>query len=201
MSADEKKMRGKKEARSESRAGIALLSPEEKERRSRRIVRYLSEEGLPENTEAVFGYRPLPDEPDLRPLWDRIFSVYSLPFYLPRIEGKKLIFVRVSRTEALRSGAGGLSPPESGIPHHRLGSLERVLLLVPGLGFRRGEGAGWYRLGRGGGYYDRFLAEPVRPLRTWGIGFALPEIEFPADEWDQKLERVCTDAGFVAPVF
>lgn len=65
------------------------------------------------------------------------------------------------------------------------------LVIVPGLAFDRLG----HRLGRGGGFYDRFLAQPG--LRASRVGLAyhlqlLPDI--PVTDTDQPVDAVVTDA-------
>jgi 5-formyltetrahydrofolate cyclo-ligase len=51
-----------------------------------------------------------------------------------------------------------------------------------------------YRLGYGGGFYDRFLAN--RALYTVGITFADYHLEqLPSETWDVPLNVVCTEVG------
>ncbi len=77
--------------------------------------------------------------------------------------------------------------------------LEPELLIVPLLAF---DAAG-RRLGYGGGYYDRTLARlRSRPavVRAVGIAFAAQEMQaVPADETDQRLDAIVTEAGVVTP--
>jgi 5,10-methenyltetrahydrofolate synthetase len=61
-------------------------------------------------------------------------------------------------------------------------------LLVPCLGFSE-QG---YRLGYGGGFYDRTLAPAPRPA-TLGIAYACQQVAFAADEHDLPLDAVITE--------
>ena len=65
------------------------------------------------------------------------------------------------------------------------------LVLVPGLAFSR---AG-HRLGRGGGFYDRFLTGRARNARKLGICFASQLLDrIPTEEHDAVLDAVISDA-------
>ena len=65
------------------------------------------------------------------------------------------------------------------------------LVLVPGLAFSR---AG-HRLGRGGGFYDRFLSGRARNAHKLGICFASQLLDrIPIEEHDAVLDAVITDA-------
>lgn len=66
------------------------------------------------------------------------------------------------------------------------------LVVLPLLGFD----ARGYRLGTGGGYYDRWLAH--RRPQPYCVGYActLQEIaEVPAEPWDRRMAAICTERG------
>lgn len=73
-------------------------------------------------------------------------------------------------------------------------ALEQVgVVLVPGLAFAR-NGA---RLGRGAGFYDRFLIEHSHALRV-GVAFSDQVLDsLPEDPHDQRMDILLTDAGVV----
>jgi 5-formyltetrahydrofolate cyclo-ligase len=64
------------------------------------------------------------------------------------------------------------------------------LVLVPGIAFTR-EGA---RIGRGAGFFDRFLAHRAARAIKIGIAFSFQIVEsLPADPHDVKLDLVVSD--------
>ncbi len=72
-----------------------------------------------------------------------------------------------------------------------------TLLIVPCVGY----GAGGYRLGYGGGFYDRTLAALQPKPFTLGLGFAqgfLPDLE--PEPHDVPLDAVLNENGVVWPV-
>ena len=77
--------------------------------------------------------------------------------------------------------------------------LEPEVLIVPLLAWdRRG-----YRLGYGGGFYDRTLQglRARHPTLAIGFAFAAQEVtEVPVEAVDQRLDLVVTEAGVVVPV-
>ncbi|MBC7773711.1 MAG: 5-formyltetrahydrofolate cyclo-ligase [Pyrinomonadaceae bacterium] len=85
----------------------------------------------------------------------------------------------------------GVAEPRDGLSAAALGDIE--LALVPGLGFDRSGN----RLGRGGGFYDRFLASPGLHATTCGVCFAsqlLPTGEqLPSDPWDMAVASIATE--------
>ena len=51
-----------------------------------------------------------------------------------------------------------------------------------------------YRLGMGGGYYDRFLSELGNEVKTWGVAFEVQKVEqIPIEPWDIPLRQVITE--------
>ena len=96
---------------------------------------------------------------------------------------------------ALTSLDGGLEISEYGI-REPVGAAawlaERIdLVIVPALAFdRRG-----LRLGRGGGFYDRFLAEPSLSAVTCGIAFDDQLVDsVPVYNHDKPVQMLVTDA-------
>lgn len=65
-------------------------------------------------------------------------------------------------------------------------------LLVPCLGFNRAR----LRLGYGGGFYDRTLAQAPRPA-TLGVVYACMTAQFAGDAHDIALDAIVTERGLV----
>ncbi len=132
---------------------------------------------------SVALFAPRQDEPDLRLLGNRPFWTGRTPLF-PRVERDQLVFVE-SRWNALVLGRFGLLEP-TGTPHPH----PPAVVLVPGLAFsRQGD-----RLGRGRGFYDRYL--PTLPAATLRIGVCfgtqvLPGL--PCDEADARVHLVVTE--------
>ncbi|NMG10143.1 5-formyltetrahydrofolate cyclo-ligase [Brasilonema sp. UFV-L1] len=136
-------------------------------------------------TLAYFSFR---QEPDLSPLFNT-----SHRWGFPRCVGKSLSWHIWTYQDTVITGAYGISEPDSQAPI--ISSAEVDLILVPCVAC---DSQG-YRLGYGGGYYDRMLSSPEwinKP--TIGIVFEfayLPEI--PIDTWDKPLRGVCTEKALV----
>jgi 5,10-methenyltetrahydrofolate synthetase len=72
-----------------------------------------------------------------------------------------------------------------------------TLLFVPCVGY----GAGGYRLGYGGGFYDRTLASLQPKPYTVGLGFTSGYVDdLEPEPHDQPLEAILNDNGVVWPV-
>ena len=119
-----------------------------------------------------------------------VMAGWAAPVGVPVIAGKgrPLAFHRWAPGCAMVEGAfGALVPAEAEV-------LEPEVLIVPLLAFD----ARGYRLGYGGGFYDRTL-ERLRAARdTVAIGFAYGAQEVdtvPTEPTDQRLDAVVTEAG------
>jgi 5-formyltetrahydrofolate cyclo-ligase len=58
-----------------------------------------------------------------------------------------------------------------------------------------------FRLGQGGGYYDRTLAAMRRTgaVQAVGVAYAAQIVpDLPADPWDQAMDAIATEAGLLA---
>ena len=89
------------------------------------------------------------------------------------------------------------SPPtvkdECGIPSSANAAIVIPdVVLVPCVGYTR-EG---YRLGYGGGYFDRWLADHPG-VTSIGIAWAVSEVEFEVAPHDQAMTLIVTEAGVV----
>jgi 5-formyltetrahydrofolate cyclo-ligase len=143
--------------------------------------------------DVVAGYHPLPEEIDPLPLLARLHEAGS-GLALPCVAAwaKPLLFRAWKPGDALQPGRHGTREPPPASP-----AVSPALLLVPLLAFDR-QG---HRLGYGGGFYDRTL-QALRALgrvRAIGLAFAGQEVEaIPAEPFDQKLDAVLTEAGFLS---
>lgn len=138
----------------------------------------------------VSAYCPVGSEIDPQPLYGALLArglIGGLPVVAGK--GKPLLFRRWRPGEALVPGVLGIGVPPSDAP-----TVEPDLLLVPLLAFdRRG-----YRLGYGGGFYDRTLeARRTRgKVFAVGVGFADQEVaSVPSGPNDQRLDAIATERG------
>ena len=112
----------------------------------------------------------------------------------PKLERDRLVLIELLDPAALRAGARGV--PEPSADGVCLRPPEVAAFVVPGLLF---DGAG-RRLGRGGGHYDRLLAE-ARPDAV-AIGVCYQERlvpELPEAPWDIRVHLVVTEEQVVRP--
>ncbi|MGR3495565.1 5-formyltetrahydrofolate cyclo-ligase [Citreimonas sp.] len=140
----------------------------------------------------VSGFLPIRTEIDPRPAMAR--AARHGPVCVPVIEGRglPLRFAHWTPDTPLVAGPFGAEIPAD--PDY----VEPDVLIVPLLAFDRAGN----RLGYGGGYYDRTLAElRARGPRT-AIGFAFAAQEtadLPLEPTDQPLDMIVTEAGILTP--
>jgi len=70
------------------------------------------------------------------------------------------------------------------------------VLIVPLVGFDKNK----FRLGYGGGFYDRYISKvtKIKKMITVGLAFSFQEtLKIPTNEFDQKLDIILTNKGIV----
>jgi 5-formyltetrahydrofolate cyclo-ligase len=167
--------------RTQARQTLAALSPDARAAASAQISRRI--EALPDWTLArtVAFYAAQPSEPDLTAL---LAAPGKIPCF-PRVSGDALEFHRCHSKDLMRPGPWNLLEPD---PDHcpMIPPSEIDLLLIPGLAFTRTGG----RLGRGGGFYDRFLARVHPRALKLGVCFQaqlLPALPLEVHDHDVRL--------------
>jgi len=165
-----------------------FLSDPEWKTKSDRLCDQLKSAPLFDRSNTILAYFSFRQEPDLSPLFN---SPHQWGF--PRCVGKSLIWHSWQPGDRLNHGAYGIREPDPTAP--TLSPDDVDLILVPAVACdRRG-----YRLGYGGGFYDRLLSNPNWSEKpTIGIVFEFARLpELPIDPWDKPLQAVCTDEGFL----
>jgi 5-formyltetrahydrofolate cyclo-ligase len=139
---------------------------------------------------AVSGFFPHRSEIDTLPLLKRLHSegwITCLPIVTG--EGQPLVFRRWAPGEPTVPGIWGIPMPPPQSPE-----VEPDVLLVPLLAF---DAAG-YRLGYGGGYYDRTLKalRQKKKIVAIGVGYSGQEVALvPHGPGDEPLDCILTEAG------
>jgi 5-formyltetrahydrofolate cyclo-ligase len=169
--------RGRVSPRDATAAAISLADAVLEEPRIRRAER-------------VALYAALDGEIPTRALFD---ALQSLPIVrlLPRFERAAIVWGRAEDWDALTTGRFGiLEPVDRG---------EEVLtpndvVLLPGVAFDRN---GW-RLGRGGGHYDREFPPGAESPWLVGVGYSFQWLaEVPHDSRDRRVDAIVTENGWV----
>ena len=133
-------------------------------------------------------YWPIRHEPDLHPCYAQL-AQNGIALALPVVTGENqpLAFARWLPGEEMAQDRFGVAIPKA------QETIERPpALLIPCVGFNEKR----FRLGYGGGFYDRTLAQEPRP-HTLGIAFACQATTFAVMAHDVALDAVATEAGLV----
>ncbi|MBJ7310114.1 5-formyltetrahydrofolate cyclo-ligase [Rugamonas violacea] len=134
---------------------------------------------------ALGVYWPLRDEPDLQAAYAELARL-GVRLLLPVVVRRDaaLEFAHWNIGEEMVKDKMGVAVPAD----LRLEAYPPALL-VPCLGFNP-QG---YRLGYGGGFYDRTLARQPRP-QTLGVAYSCLAAEFASDRHDIPLDRIVTES-------
>ncbi len=180
----------KKELRQQLRQVLGGLPPTTLHQRSVQACTLLTHTPEYSKAEVVMVFLSLPTEIDTTPLvlhaWRSRKRVLA-----PKVswEQRRMLPIEItSLSDDVAETPLGIREPAQGVPIP-VASID--LVVVPGLGFDR-EGN---RIGRGRGFYDRFLAH--RDFRGTSCGLALEAQvveQVPSEEMDVQVDMLVTDA-------
>lgn len=180
---------GKEHIRKKVKADFTgSISPGDIRIMSKKVMDRINKQEFFSNSHTLAGYMPLPDEVDIVPLIQTAIE-RGKTVVLPKCEQRKKMLtlheVRNLDTD-LCIGFAGIREPKNTIPVY---SNCIDLILVPGRAFdKRGS-----RLGRGGGYYDRFLAKNVSAVKV-GVAFEFQIMdELEASIHDVQMDFIVTE--------
>ncbi|WP_288279421.1 5-formyltetrahydrofolate cyclo-ligase [uncultured Prevotella sp.] len=164
-----------REAKKQHQAQLARMSED--------IVRKLQGMMESRNVRTVMAYWPLSDEVDIRPLVDQLAAL-GVSVVLPKVTGDETMELRhYASREDLEEGAFHIMEPV-GEPFIAFDLID--FALVPGMAF---DAAG-HRLGRGKGYYDRFLSTHPDIYKI-GVCFPFQRVtEVPSEAHDVVMDEV-----------
>lgn len=149
-----------------------------------RIASRLTKWLATKRVQVLGAYLPLAGEPDLSDLYQKLMAA-GIQLAMPVVVEKNmsLRYAAWQEGDALARDASGTMAPAT-----RTAFLEVDVMLAPCVGF---TDAG-YRLGYGGGYFDRTLANTPRPTSI-GIAYAFTKISFEESLLDIPLDLIITD--------
>ena len=139
----------------------------------------------------ILAYAPLPSEPGIDSIVDTWIESNRCVL-LPRVgevPGQMAPVVVEQSLAELEPDDLGIRTPSG--PPWEGGAID--LILVPGCGFDRGL----HRLGRGGGYYDRFLANRTDAIKV-GLCFQCQLVDqLPTAPHDQAVDLIVTETRVI----
>ena len=159
---------------------------EDKESKDRLIRKNLRQLDIYKKAKSVFVFISYKSEVDTRGIIEDILAD-GKKLLVPLVKGSEMIAVEVKGIDDLEPNKMGILEPKSGKE-----VTDVDLTITPGLAFdKRG-----YRLGYGGGYYDKFFAK-VDTIRM-GIGYSDQYVESLVHEgYDKALEYLLTEEGLI----
>ena len=164
------------------------MSPEMRKAADRSIAEQVTALLVFQQARQIFAYVSMPHEVGTAALLEaclRAGKTTGLP--VCRTKTHQMDFYRLDALSELREGAYHIPvPPES--PDRLLTPDKDTLVIVPMLAIDR---EGW-RIGAGGGYYDRFFA--AYPVRAVGICYADCRTDvIPHDIYDKQITCCITE--------
>ncbi|HSQ41308.1 MAG TPA: 5-formyltetrahydrofolate cyclo-ligase [Fibrobacteraceae bacterium] len=159
---------------------------------STEIVRHLASWDILQKAEVVAAFHPSRTEPQIQPLLKSLVSqkVLLLPRVLP---GNNMEMVQVEDLHRdIHPGSFGLQEPHLSLKAWTGASPS--VFLIPGVVFGKyGE-----RIGHGGGYYDRFLAEYPETIRV-GVALSCQILsrKIPQNPHDIRMSYIVAPIGIL----
>ena len=166
------------------------LDAPSRNRKTQRINQRLEGLAVLKTGQRIAAYLASPEEATIDAFielaWQRQQSIF-----LPCIDDERgqMTFAQYHPDAPLKKNRFGLLEPAEQTDIAKASDLNYAL--VPLVAF---DGHG-NRLGMGGGYYDRFFAEPIGRPTVIGIAFSEQQttVPLPCEQWDVPLNMVVTD--------
>ena len=141
----------------------------------------------------IMGFMALPSEPNVLPALRQAFA-RGAQIAFPIVDGDTIQVGTVASLsdEHFHADSMGVKSPIAWTPIH---ADQLDIVLVPGVAFDKRGG----RLGRGGGFYDRFLAQLAQRTHTVGVSDARRVVaSVPMEPHDLPIKWLVSDAQRVA---
>ena len=183
----------KESLRREMRARRRALSPEARTAHAQAAADHLAQSKEWQDADSVALYIAADGELDPAALF-ALARTQGKSLYLPTLSGHRSLSFRlwVEGVE-LTPNRFGIPEPDSSAPPADVGELS--LMCLPLVAWD----ADGTRLGMGGGYYDRSLADKRHNCTLVGLAYSFQEqARLPRDNWDVPLHLVATEHGLVS---
>lgn len=172
----------KKELRDAIRARKRAMTEEEIERRSAMLAEKFAQCEAYRNAKTIYGYLPYNQEVRTVPMLHRAMAE-GKRVAVPKVYGDTMKFIYLDDLTQVAKGYAGIPEPIGDEP---VAEDENALVLMPGLAF---DPAG-HRIGYGGGFYDKFLAqEPKHPTVALCYDFQMVQA-LETEEFDIPVDTV-----------
>lgn len=172
----------KKAFRREIREKKRAMTEEEIVFRSEKLGQLFLQSEAYRNAKTVYGYMPYNQEVRTVPMLEQALRD-GKRVAVPKIYGDTMKFLYLDDLSKVEKNDMGIPEPIADTP---VAKDKTALVLMPGLAFtKQGD-----RMGYGGGFYDRFLAdEPDHPTLALCYAFQLVD-SLPTEEFDVPVDTV-----------
>jgi len=159
-----------------------MMTKEQVAEQSEQIIAQLEQMSAFRDAQVVLLYYPIHNEVDLRPLLTKYAGQKT--FLLPVTHRHSMEVRPYDGEDMMRKGRMGVPEPQT---KTYKGAID--LILVPGVVFDQHR----HRIGRGGGYYDKFLRKQLSAKKI-GVcyAFQLKKHDIPHLIREPKMDRVIT---------
>lgn len=172
----------KKALRREIREKKRAMTEEEIVDRSEKLGQLFAQSEAYRNAKTVYGYLPYNQEVRTVPMLEQALRD-GKHVAVPKIYGDTMKFLYLDDLSKVEKNDMGIPEPIADTP---VADDKTALVLMPGLAFtKQGD-----RMGYGGGFYDRFLAdEPDHPTLALCYAFQIVD-SLPTEEFDIPVDTV-----------
>lgn len=183
----------KSQMRREIKSRLIKIKDKQRSEKSRQLCRNLIGTRQFQKASTVMIYLSMPYEVDTTPIilhcWQQGKTVV-----VPKIswQQRHMIPIEIKSLETgIATGAGGLRNPTTGAPM----PIDDIgIVVAPGLAFDKNGN----RLGRGGGYYDRFFASDLLKAPVCTLAFNEQIVDdVPTEEHDITVDFIVTEDGII----
>ena len=168
----------RKQIREQKRA----MTAEQIDASSRQLAQLFLASDYYRQAKTIYGYLPYNQEVRTVPILQQALKD-GKKVAVPKVYGDEMKFIYLEDLSKIEKGYAGIPEPIADKP---VADDPTALVLMPGLAFDR-QG---HRIGYGGGFYDKFLAEePGHPTLALCYGFQMVEF-LPTEEFDVPVDCV-----------
>ena len=174
--------------RKEFREKRRRLSAARQDEHGQAVRSHLINAQLAMQTKAVAGYLVDDGELDLKATFEYLWS-QAVEVSVPKIRDRSMYFVRYRKDEPMEINRFGIEEPQS----NQIVEIDKhSVVLFPGVAFSYSG----QRMGRGGGYYDRYFADHKAMIKI-GVAHSFQLLDdLPSHTHDIKLDAVVSEQGW-----
>ncbi|WP_319200538.1 5-formyltetrahydrofolate cyclo-ligase [uncultured Ilyobacter sp.] len=166
------------------------LSSTQKKTLDEDILKNFTKSIFYKNAETIFVFVSFGSEVNTHTIIEKAISD-GKNVCVPKInlENKSMEVFRIESMDELKEGYYGILEPSEG--KSKASSEELDLVVVPGVGFD----INGYRIGYGGGFYDKFFESMEKEVPKVALGYNVQVVdEVPTEEHDERISGLITES-------